>query len=196
MVGSIIEESFLMEKTMQLTAPRPSLVEIVLKTVVVQTVTYFILGLLASSIFSYAALYAETSLKLFMRQTSDPWVRAGVLFQPLRGILFGVVFYLLRDVIFKKNGWLVLWLVLLIVGILSTFGPTPGSIEGMIYTILPMRIHLLGLPEVVLQSLLLSVLSVFWIKHPEKKWLNWIMGVLFFLVLLLPMLGLIFGQPK
>src|SRR5512133_2832046 len=179
---------------MQQTAFRPTFVEIGLKTIIVHTLTYFLLGLLASTFFSYATLYAETSLNLLMRPTSDPLVMAGPLLQPIRGLLFGVVFYLLRDVILKKNGWLVLWAVLLIVGILSTFGPTPGSLEGMVYTILPIRVQLLGLPEVVLQSLLLSVLSVYWIKHPEKKWLNWVMGVLFFIVLLLPTLGLIMGQ--
>jgi hypothetical protein len=181
---------------MQQTAARPTFVDIGLKTVVVHTLTYFFMGLVASTFFSYAALFTQTSLGLLMRPTTDPMVMAGPLFQPIRGILFGVVFYLLRDVVFKKNGWLVLWLVLLIVGILSAFGPTPGSLEEMVYTALPMQLHLIGLPEVVLQSLLLSVLTVYWVRHPEKKWMSWVLGALFFIVLLLPALGLLVSQGR
>ena len=34
-------------------------------------------------------------------------LRAGVLFQPIRGALFGFTFYPLREFVFgKKNGWL------------------------------------------------------------------------------------------
>jgi hypothetical protein len=82
-----------------------------------------------------------------------------------------------------------MWLLLVVVGIFSTFGPSPGSIEGMIYTTLPLGFQLIGLPEVILQSLLLSVILCYWVKHPEKKWLNWALGALFLLVLLFAGLG-------
>lgn len=176
---------------------RPTFWEVVVKSIVTHTVTYFILGALASMFFGYTALYANTGLKLLMRQTSESLVMAGPLFQPIRGLLFGFVFYLLREIIFwKKNGWLVLWLVLLVVGIFGTFGPTPGSLEGMIYTILPLPVHLIGLPEIILQSLIQSAVLFFWVNHPEKKWFNWIMGIAFFVVLLLPSLGLLAGQHQ
>lgn len=182
---------------MQQSATRPTFLEIGLKTVVVHTLTYFIMGLIFSTLLSYATLYAGESLSQYMRQTSEPLVMAGPLFQPIRGVLFGIVFYLLRETVFqKKRGWLVLWAVLLIVGILSTFGPTPGSLEGMVYTILPLSVHLRSLPETILQSLALAFLTVYWVNHPGKKWLTWVMGVLFFIVLLLPALGLLLGQPK
>jgi hypothetical protein len=166
------------------------------KTAVTHTVTYSIMGLIASTLFDYGRLYAETSLNTLMRQTSDPMVMAGPLFQPIRGLLFGIVFYLLRDTLFAaKNGWLVMWLLLVVVGILSPFGPPPGSIEGLIYTIVPLGIQLIGLPEVLLQALFLSLLLVYWVNHPGKKWLSWVMGVACALVLLLPTLGLLLGQP-
>jgi hypothetical protein len=175
---------------------RPTILEVILKTIVTHTITYFIMGLIASTVFEYGRLYAETSLNLLMRQTSEPLVMAGPLFQPIRGALFGIVFFLLRDTLFgKKNGWLVMWITLVVVGILSPFGPSPGSIEGMIYTTLPMELHLTGLPEVLLQALILSALLFYWVNHPGKKWLNWVMGVVFALVLLLPTLGLLVGQP-
>ncbi len=167
---------------------------IILKTVVTHTITYFLMGLLALFIFDYATLYAETSLSLFMRQTSHPLVMAGPLFQPLRGFLFGVVFFLLREVFFdKKYGWLVMWVMLVIVGILSPFGPSPGSIEGMIYTVLPLPVHMIGQIEVYLQSLLLSIVVFYWVNHPAEKWLTWLLSAVFFLVLLLPTLGLLVG---
>ena len=175
---------------------RPTIVEVILKTMVTHTVTYFIMGLIASTVLEYGRLYAETSLNLLMRQTSERLVMAGPLFQPIRGALFGVVFFLLRDTLFgRKNGWLVMWITLVVIGILSPFGPSPGSIEGMIYTTLPMELHLTGLPEVLLQALILAALLFYWVNHPQKKWLNWVMGIVFVLMLLLPTLGLLVGQP-
>jgi hypothetical protein len=176
---------------------RPTFAEVMVKTIVTHTITYFVMGLLASTIFDYARLYADTSLNLFMRQVSEPLVMAGPLFQPIRGALFGIVFFLLRDTLLeRKNGWLVMWIVLVVVGIINTFGPTPGSLEGMIYTVLPLWIHLTGLPEVVLQALLLSVGVFYWVNHREKKWLNWVLGILFFVMLILPILGLLVGQQS
>lgn len=180
-----------------MTQARPTLVETVVKTTVTHTVTYFVVGLLASSILDYARFFAESSLNLMMRQTSDPWVMAGPLFQPIRGILFGIVFYLLREPLFgKKNGWLVMWGVLAVVGILGTFGPAPGSLEGFLYTVFPPSVHLKSLPEVLLQSLFLSLLLFYWVHPPQKKWLNWVMGIAFFLVMAFPAIGLLAGQPK
>ena len=173
---------------------KPTLGGITVKTIITHTVTYFIMGLVASTLFDYGGLYADTSLNQLMRQTSDPLVMAGPLFQPLRGLLFGVVFFLLREVFFgPKNGWLVMWITLVVIGILSPFGPPPGSIEGMIYTIIPLKIQLIGLPEVLLQALILSLVVTYWVNHPERKWLSWALGIAFGLVMLLPVMGLLFG---
>ncbi len=173
---------------------RPTLLGVTVKTLVTHTVTYFIVGLLASLLLDYARFFAESSLSLIMRPTSDPWVMAGPLFQSVRGLLFGIVFYLLREPFFeRKNGWLVMWLVLVVVGIIGVFGPAPGSVEGMIYTVFPLSVHLRSLPELLLQSLFLSLLLFYWINHPEKRWLNWVMGIAFALVMALPLLGLLAG---
>jgi len=161
---------------------------------VVHTVTYFIVGILAYTLFDYASLFAEPGYSGFMRPTDDPLVTAGPLFQPIRGLLFGVVFYLLQDVLFwKSRGWLLTWVTLVFVGIFSTFAAAPGSIEGMIYTTFPVTRQLGGLVEVLVQSLLLSVILFYWVNHPEKRWLSWVLGVLFVIGILLPALGLIVG---
>lgn len=61
----------------------------------------------------------------------------------------------------------------------------------MIYTLIPISDQLTGLLEVVPQPLLLSVALYYWVNHPEKRWLNWVMGIVVLLMLLLPALGLL-----
>lgn len=158
----------------------------------VHTVTYFLMGVLALGLFNYAELYARPDMAGLMRQTTHPLVMAGPLFQPLRGFVFALAIYPLREIVFARtHGWLVLWWVLVALGIVSTFGPAPGSIEGLIYTVIPVPHQLLGLVEVVCQALLLAVGVVYWVRHPEKPWLNWLMTLAFAVVILLPLAGLL-----
>ena len=173
---------------------RPTVFEVIVKTIVTHTVTYFILGLLASTFIDYTRFFADSSLNLMMRQTNNPWVMAGPLFQPIRGMLFGCIFYFLREPFFgKKNGWFLMWIVLVVIGIIGTFGPTPGSLEGMLYTVFPLWVHLRGLPEGLLQSLSLSLILFYWVNNPQKRWLNWIMGIAFLVLMSFPIIGLLVG---
>src|SRR5687768_1752728 len=159
---------------------RLSLSILTLKTVVVHTITYFVAGFLAYTLGGYEKTFSQPPLSYLMRPTSDPWVMAGPLFQPVRGVVFGLAFYPLRNVLFARpRGWLTLWWLLLALGVLSTFGPAPGSVEGLIYTIIPPLDQILGLWEVLLQSLLLSGILFYWVNHPEKRWLNWTLGAVF-----------------
>lgn len=167
-----------------------SFASIVVKTAVVHTVTYFIVGLISFMLLDYSAKYADPVVSGLMRQTDHPLVAAGPAFQLLRGFLFGIVLYFLRDMIFpKKNGWLTLWLVLVVVGILSPFAAAPSSIEGMLYTVLPMWFHLTNFPEIFLQSGLLAWLTHYWVNHPEKKWLGWALWAVLVIVILMSSLG-------
>ena len=171
---------------------RLTLSSLTVKTVVVHTVTYFAAGILAYTLGGYDKTFSQPPLSYFMRATSDKWVMAGPLFQPVRGVIFALAFYPLRSVLFaQKRGWLILWWLLLALGVLSTFGPAPGSVEGMIYTIIPPLTQMRGLWEVLLQSFLLSFLLFYWVNHPEKRWLNWTMGSAFCIVIILPLLGLL-----
>jgi hypothetical protein len=169
-----------------------SLASISLKAMLVHMVTYFVIGFISFSLFDYSARYADPLLGNYMRQTTHPLIAAGPLFQVFRGLLFGLVFFLLREIYFKqKNGWLPIWLTLLILGIFSTFGPSPSSIEGVLYTNVPVYFHLIGLPEVVVQSFLLAYLTHFWVTHPEKKWLGWVFGIAFAIVVLMSTMGIL-----
>jgi hypothetical protein len=173
----------------------PRLWEIVSKTTVIHTLTYFVVGLIAFSLFDYSERFADPALSSLMRSTDDPLVQAGVLFQPIRGILFGLVFYLLREVVFRqKNGWLIIWITLVVVGMISTFGTAPGSIEGLIYTKAAYEGLWGGQIEVLSQSFLFSVLTWYWVNHPEKRWLSWVFGIACFIALALPALGLLARQ--
>ncbi len=71
---------------------------------------------------------------------------------------------------------------------LFLFGSAPGSIEGAIYTTVP--IDVLNI-EVELQALALSVVLWFWALHPERNSIGWFMWVSFAVVVTLPTLGLL-----
>jgi hypothetical protein len=174
---------------------RITLAEVIGRSVVVHSVTYFLVGLAAYLTLDYATVFNEPGLASYMRPTDHPLVAAGPLFQPLRGVLFGLAFYPLRSVLFeRRNGWAVTWLVLVTIGIFSTFGPSPGSIEGLIYTTVPIGRQAWGLVEILVQSLLLSTLLFFWIRHPEKRWLSRALIAAFVVIMALPALGLLAGK--
>ncbi len=182
--------------TDELGAKRLTLSSLTVKVVIVHTVTYFVAGVLAYTIGEYEKTFSQPPLSYFMRPTSDRWVMAGPLFQPIRGVIFALAFYPLRSVLFeRRRGWLTLWWLLLALGVLSTFGPAPGSVEGLIYTIITPLDQMLGLWEVLLQSFLLSVALFHWVNHPEKPWPNWTLGIAFCIVMILPLLGLLLAEP-
>ena len=167
-----------------------SLLSISIKTALVHTVTYFLVGLLSFIFLDYSAKYADPIVSNLMRQTNDPLVAAGPAFQLVRGFLLGIVFYALRDLVFpNKRGWLTLWLVLAIVGIFAPFAAAPSSIEGMLYTVLPMWFHVANFPEIFIQSGVLAWLTHYWVNHPERKWLGWVMSILTVIILLMSLLG-------
>src|SRR5215216_7383869 len=109
-----------------------------LKAIAAHTLTYFLVGLVASIVFNYSADFARPELRAYIRQLGDPIIALGPALQPIRGILFALAFYPLREILFKrKNGWLITWWLLVALGILSTFAPASGSVAGAIYTTLP-----------------------------------------------------------
>ena len=167
-----------------------------LKTMVVHTITYSLMGILAAAILHYGEQFARPDMASWMRQINDPLVMAGPLFQPIRGLVFALVFYPFREALFaRKNGWLNMWWMLVGLGIVSTFGPPPGSIEGLIYTKIPIWSQLSGYLEVVPQAFLLSLILFYWVRHPEKRWLTWGLSVVCTGFLLLIVIGLFVTKP-
>jgi hypothetical protein len=134
-------------------------------------VTYFVAGVLAFVLLDYETAFRSEHLACWMRPTSSRWVALGPGLQWVRGLIFAVVLYPFRHVFLDSwRGWSMLWGLLLGIGILSTFGPAPGSVEGFIYTKIPPLEQVKGLTEVVGQSLAFSVLLVGWYRTPHRAW--------------------------
>lgn len=134
-------------------------------------VTYTVAGILAYTLFHYATTFNSGDLSSFMKPASSKWVTLGPAFQLVRGLIFAVALYPFRRVFLEgRRGWLKLWGLLLGIGILSTYGPAPGSVEGIVYTKLPPLSQILGLREVVAQSLAFSLLLVAWYHRPHRAW--------------------------
>lgn len=82
-------------------------------------------------------------------------------------------------------------------GIISTFAPVPGSIEGFIYTKLtPNKSGIGGMVEVLIQSFLLSVITYYWENHSELIWINWVLIIFFTISMALPILGLLANKKN
>lgn len=157
-------------------------------------VTYFLAGILALNFLNYKELFSKTILDSLMRPLDSPWVAAGPALQIIRGILFTLVLYPLKEILLEsKWGWFKLWLLFLGLAILGTAGPTPGSIEGIIYTKLPLQYHLQGLPEVVIQTLLFSLGLFFWYKKPARTW-NILMAAAMIFIILMSLAGAFLGR--
>lgn len=171
---------------------QPSFQSILYRTIISHTVTYFATGIIAAILLDYSTRMIRPDVAPIIRTISDPILIAGPLFQPFRAALLAIVFYLLRDVLFgNRKGWLIMWCLLVVVGILTPFSASWGGIEGMIFFNLPLWDHIAGWPEVFTQTLLLSVTLTHWVDHPESKRLRVILLVGFILAILLPIIFLL-----
>jgi hypothetical protein len=133
-------------------------------------ITYMAMGMVFSSVFHYEELYRTGHLANFMKDFSSPWIPAGPSFQFIRGLLFALVLWPFRTMLFDRpKGWLLLWGLMVGLAILGTAGPSPGSLEGFFYTQLSLREHLTGLPEVLAQTLLFSIILYRWVNKPTKS---------------------------
>lgn len=138
----------------------------ILKTTGIHILTYILCGIIFSAIFNYHNLFTIEGVDTFMKDIGGLSTLLGPLVQVIRGILFGLVLLLFKDIfIGKKYGWLKLWAILSVIGIINTPGPAPFSIEGIVYTNLPLEFHLKGAPEIFIQTLLFSYL----LAKPYKK---------------------------
>lgn len=156
----------------------------------VQVISYFVFGLIFSTAFNYSNAYTASILSTFMKPTSSPWVAAGPLLQIIRGVVFAVVLYPFKNVFLKnKQGWFLLWGLFIGLAIIGPVGPAPGSVEGMIYTKLPLTYHLYGLPEVLLQTLFFSLGLFYWYRKPGKAW-NTLMLIGFVLIAAMSLAGI------
>lgn len=130
-------------------------------------VTYLIVGAVAATVFDYERLFSEPLIRDYMRPFGSVAVYVGPLLQVARGLVIAAVLLPFRTVLRGKRGWLWLWLLLVGAGIISTSAAAPGSVEGAVYTRLPLWYHLIGLPEMLVQTLVFSILTALIARYPD-----------------------------
>ena len=140
------------------------------KLMVVHTATYIAAGMLALHFLYSNGFWDRAVATGSMRPLTSKWVMFGPLFQPVRGFIYALALWPLRDYICsRKYGWLSIWSLFLVFGILGTPGPAPGSMEALIYTQAPFWSQMRGMPEVVLQTLAFSLLVFYWDRMSWEK---------------------------
>ena len=155
----------------------------------IHLITYFIAGIITMNLFSYEQLFSTGNLAILMKPLDSPWVALGPGLQIFRGLVFAIVLWPFKSIFLNKEyGWLKLWLLFIGLSILSTFGPAIGSIDGMIYTTIPIGQQILFLPELFSQSFLLSIGIYFW-YHKPKRAFNIISIILVSLIVLMSVAG-------
>jgi len=137
------------------------------RVVSTHVVTYFAVGVLALQLLDYRHLYSATELRHLMRPTTSPWVAAGGALQLVRGTVFALILWPLAETLVRRS-WLIVFGLFVGLAILGTAGPAPGSLEGAVFTTLPPRLHLVGLPEVVVQTAAFSYCLVAWSRRPAR----------------------------
>lgn len=149
-----------------MSTPRP-VVGFLVRVTVAHVLTYFAVGLVAAAALSYDTLFAEPVIRDFMRPFGSVAVIVGPLLQVVRGLIIAAVLLPFRSVLAGRLGWLWLWLLFIGIGILSTPAAAPGSLEGAVYSQLPWWYHLVGMPEMLTQTLLFSLLTALIARHPD-----------------------------
>ena len=131
----------------------------VFRVMLIHVITYIVCGIIFSALFNYEELFQLGNTKYFMHPYDSSSSYIGMIVQVFRGLIFGFILLLLKDSMLKtRHGWLKLWALIVVIGIFNTPGPAPCSIEGIIYTQLPLELHLKGAPEILIQTLLFSFL--------------------------------------
>ena len=130
---------------------------------ITHVVTYLVCGLIFMNLMGYAQAFKENEYFVHFRPLNSPIVRAGILFQFLRGGLFAFILYPFRKIVVKSRyGWLMLFGVIWGMTSIGAVNASPGSIEGLIYTEVSIKEHLIGLPEVIVQAISFSILFWLW----------------------------------
>ncbi|HMA60752.1 MAG TPA: hypothetical protein VKN64_10740 [Halanaerobiales bacterium] len=136
----------------------------------VHVIIYVFIALLFRNYLNYNEQFTSSVLYNNFRNIDSTIMRFAPLFQLGRGLFLGLIIYPVYNcIIGVKYGWLRLFALLWGLSLIGSVAATPGSIEGFIYTKTPIIEHLLGLPEVTLQTMLFSLIFVSWEKRRFNK---------------------------
>jgi hypothetical protein len=131
-----------------------------LKVVIAHVFTYTLCGIIAMNLFKYWDWIQEQNN---WRGMDSIITQLSLVFQILRGILYGIVLLWLKDtIIYSKYGILKLYLIMVIIGIINTPATSQGSIEGFIFIVsdkdAPLRVIIGGILEILIQNLLFCII--------------------------------------
>ena len=139
------------------------------RVVVVHTLTYILASIGALYLLD-AATGLNTLASDVFREMESPWLFAGPFLQPIRGVLIALVIWPIWDMfVARRMGWLRLWLMLVGIGIIASPVAGPASMEGFLRTVLSVDVHLLILPELLIQTGAFSILLVLWDRLSLRK---------------------------
>ena len=151
-------------------------------------ITYSIMGMLAANFLNYQEVFNSSET---LRDFNSPWIPAGPALQLIRGFIFScALWYFKESFLYQKYGWLKLWGLIVGLSILSTAAAPPGSIEGFIYTTIPVGDQIRGYLELLPQTGLFSAFVFFWYERPNKIW-NVLSVILVTLIVLMSILGVL-----
>ena len=132
-------------------------------------VTYAICGIAFMLISNYFGYFESDPLLASVMKPSDALiVRLAIPIQIIRGALMAFVLYQVREQIIGYFGWLKLFSILFILTAVCSVITGPGSIEGFIYTNFSID-PLIGLPEIIIQMLLFSIIFCSWQERSKKR---------------------------
>ncbi|MBB6444042.1 hypothetical protein [Bacillus benzoevorans] len=138
-----------------------------IRVMIIHTLTYIVAGILASSLLDYRSVFELPIIGDYMVPYGEESVVWGPYIQPARGLIIGLVLLPFRRFLEKTGyGWFYIWMIMAGIGIVATPSAAPGSIEGIIYTKLPLWFHFFGLTEVLLQTLVFSIFVHMYLRYP------------------------------
>ena len=130
-------------------------------------IAYFTAGVFALLFLDYRTHFSSESLALLMQPVSTRGSRSAPDCRFSEELLIALALLPVRGFLYGKNGFLEAWLVLGL-SFISTIGPTPGSFDGYIYTILPVQYHLGENAKAVLYTALFAGILAFWHKSGKR----------------------------
>lgn len=140
------------------------------KVMVLHTITYLIVGSISSYLNDYESLFKMPIVRDLMISFDSKWIMYGPLLQPVRGFVYAIVLWPFRPFILsKEKGWLYIWSLFIGFAIIGPTAASPGSMEGLIYTKLPLYFHFVGMPEMLSKTFAFSTLLFYWDKRSEIR---------------------------
>lgn len=152
------------------------------------TIAYFIAGLFAVRFMNYSVEFGSDIMANIMLPVDHWQVAIGLGLQPVRGVIIALVLLPFRSIILADKGWIKLAFLILGLSYLSTIGPAIGSFDGYIFTKIPLRYHLLGIPETLIYIFIFTCFISVWYKNPSRG-ANFMVAIFIGFILLMSLFG-------